>query len=291
MQKSNLLSSVRKILEAQGILVGAVPLSECNVTRAYLLDRCGIEKSGGAAIMLAVPYIVSDIAQSNKNNVSLYAVARDYHLFFEELSDTLLPRLQKDFPDSKFHVFADHSPIDERDAAVHAGLGIMGKNGLLITEKYGSFVFLGEIITDAPIDATEHLPATSPLPVCEECGLCLATCPVGCGNDKSEECLSALTQKKGELTDDEKTLLALHPLVWGCDTCQLACPHNQRVLQKNVNTEVKFFSEKLIPRIDEEVINGMSDKEFSSRAYAWRGKSTILRNVALKTSDGKEKIC
>ena len=279
MQRADLLSSVRQFLDGQGILVGAIPLTKCRITRGYLLDRFEIDKISGTAIMLAVPYIVSDVAKSNTNNVSLYAVARDYHLFFERLSDTLLPRLQEDFPNYKFKIFADHSPIDERDAAVRAGLGVMGSNGLLITEKYGSFVFLGELITNAPVGPSELLPSSEKLPTCEECGLCLAACPVGCAEGNRYGCLSALTQKKGVLTDKEKDILATHSLLWGCDLCQLACPHNQKVIQSNVNTSVEFFTEELIPSIDESIINSMSDKEFGSRAYAWRGKDTLLRNI------------
>ena len=291
MEKSSLLSSVKSILEPQGILVGAIPLRECNVTRSYLLDKCGIQKDRGTAIMLAVPYILSDIARSNDYNVSLYAVARDYHIFFKELADGILPILRHDFPDSDFYVFADHSPIDERDAAVRAGLGIKGLNGLLLTEKYGSFVFLGEIITNAPIEASDFLLATVPLPTCEECGLCLSACPMGCTVDSRVECLSSLTQKKGDLTGGEKEILRSHSLVWGCDTCQLACPHNQKIIENNVNTEVEFFLDSLLPRIDEEIINNMSDKEFSDRAYSWRGRNTILRNVKLKKVDKKEDVC
>ena len=291
MEKSSLLSSVKNILEPQGILVGAIPLSECNVTRSYLLDKIGIEKSRGTAIMLAVPYVLSDIARSPDHNVSLYAVARDYHIFFKELADAVLPIIQRDFPDYGFHVFADHSPIDERDAAVRAGLGIKGLNGLLLTEKYGSFVFLGEIITDAPILTTDFLPADAPLPTCEECRLCLSACPMGCAENNRVDCLSSLTQKKGELTDGEEEILRSHPLVWGCDACQLACPHNQQIIESNVNTEVEFFRKSLLPRIDETIINSMSDKEFSDRAYSWRGRNTILRNLNFKKVSKKEDIC
>ncbi|MBQ9161927.1 MAG: epoxyqueuosine reductase [Clostridia bacterium] len=290
MKNEDILSSVKNILTPQGILARAIPLSECRITKPYLLDKCGIATTDGTAIMLAVPYVVPNIAKG-KHNVSLYAAAKDYHLFFNRLSDTLLPRLRQEFPEADFAIFADHSPIDEIDAAVRAGLGVKGQNGLLLTREYGSFVFIGEIITSASPKLDGYIPRTAEMPKCSNCGRCLAACPAGCTSESRAGCLSAMTQKKGELTPDEQAALAAHPLVWGCDECQLACPINQKILSDNVSTDVDFFREKLTPLLDAKTVNSMSDDKFSSRAYAWRGKNTILRNLKLKNTNGKDSLC
>ena len=96
-----------------------------------------------------------------------------------------------------------------------AGLGVLGDNGLLITPRWGSFVFIGEIIT-----LSEAPPEPAPLKFCAHCGRCSAACP------SPDSCLSALTQKKGALSAGEEELIRRSGSVWGCDICQLACPCN-----------------------------------------------------------------
>ena len=252
-------------------LYGFLSLDDCKIIRPYLLERCGVTR--GSAVVFAVPYY-SPAVQNEKRNVSLYAVPRDYHLYFKELSQRFLTAAKKEFPLSKFELFSDHSPIDEVNAAAKTGLGIIGRNHLLITEKYSSFVFLGEIVTDLqlPSDPCE-------IRLCEDCGLCSERCPV----DLSlEECLSALTQKKGELTEKEKSKIRDHGLVWGCDRCQLACPHTKKAIEDGtVYSPVEFFCEKCLPELKIDDMEKMTDEDFCDRAYSWRGKETILRNLKL----------
>jgi epoxyqueuosine reductase len=202
----------------------------------------------------------------------------------KELEGVVLPSLRMAFPDHVFALFADHSPISEVDAAARAGLGIMGLNGLLITPDYGSFVFIGEIITDADYftvtgEEVPTFPDTPPL--CEGCGACLAACPMGCREGDRVRCLSALTQKKGKLTEDEIGDIRKGGLVWGCDACQLACPHNAAVIAEGKDTPVPYFREKRLNRIGSVDTTAMSDEDFSSRAYAWRGRAVITRNCRL----------
>lgn len=278
------------ILNDTGILCRPVPLEECRIIKPYLLQKQGIEPSCGTAFMLAVPYLIPQEAQNRERNLSLYAISRDYHLFFEELSKEILPLLRQHYPSAHFGLFADHSPIDEVDAAGRARLGVKGKNGMLITEEYGSFVFLGEIITDAKIeiDHKGYIPKGQPIPECLNCDRCALSCPSGCiGQDKSE-CLSSLTQKKGELGNEEYKKINAHKLVWGCDTCQLVCPHNASVLSSKISYAVDFFKEGVISRLSEQIIDAMSDSEFSKRAYSWRGKDVIKRNLMLHIDKEKE---
>lgn len=247
-----------------------IPLADCRIVRPYLLERSGIQD--GTVIPFAVPYL-SCAATDPARNLSAYAVPRDYHLFFRGLFDELIPRLCEEFPQNRFVGFADHSPIDEVDAAARAGLGIIGKNHLLITPRYASYVFLGEIVTDA------HLPCRSQSPLaCEACGSCMRQCPANtCGI-----CLSALTQKKGELTEEERALIVAHGSVWGCDLCQSVCPHAKRaVADGTAFSPIPFFSDSPISHLTADELDAMSDVEFSQRAYAWRGRKTIQRNLLL----------
>lgn len=212
------LDAVSPCLHEVGIdCFGIVRLADCRITRGYLLSRAGLSSDMGSVLMMALPYLAVD---DGPVNISRYAVPCDYHLVAETLSARLIARLTLLYPGARFAAFADHSPIDERHAAALAGLGVLGDHGLLITERYASYIFLCEIITDLPTDAVAE-----EIGYCAHCGACRSACPVGLDADR---CLSALTQKKGKLTDAETALLRRYALVWGCDRCQEACPHTTR---------------------------------------------------------------
>lgn len=267
------LDAVRPLLAAEGIDCAALlPLAACRITRAYLLERAGITPAAeGSVLMLALPYRSPDEAPPN---ISQYAIPPDYHAVTAALFRRLLPALSRYWPGAKFAGFADHSPIDERHAAAAAGLGIIGDHGLLITERYSSYVFLCEIITDLPTDTKAGEICT-----CTHCGACRAACPVALD---STRCLSALTQKKGELTEEEAAALVAHGSAWGCDLCQEACPHTRLALRTGaLYTSIPAFAADRIPQLTVAAIEAMDDDTFSRRAYAWRGRAVILRNLRL----------
>ncbi len=280
MKADTMLDTIRSRL---GTPACAIPLSCCKPAKGYLLNRAGIP-AAGTAILFAVPYVMTEDVHDPARNLSLYAISRDYHGYMQTLSETLIPDLAEAFPPHRFALFADHSPICEVDAAARAGLGVLGMNGLLITPDYGSFVFLGEVVTDADYETVTGTPIpdfpTEP-PLCEGCGACVAACPAGCRDGAREVCLSALTQKKGELTDGETHAIRQGRLVWGCDACQLACPHNIRVIREGRDTPIPYFHEERRIHLDTAALDAMSDSDFAARAYAWRGRAVIRRNMTL----------
>lgn len=262
-----MLATLRALFEARSVQYAeAIPFSYCRVINPRKLERLSFEPR--SAILFAIPYYAGEF---EGRNLSLYAIAQDYHLFFKSFSRELTDDLQKLYPTASFAAFADSSPIDERDAAAKAGLGVIGQNGLLLTEKYASFVFLGEILTDLSYETIGTKTEFS-VKTCEGCGKCLAACPKGSG-----ECLSALTQKKGRLTQEEIASLCRGKLVWGCDLCQTACPHAKSA-QK---TPIAFFKCALLPVLHEELLSAMSEEEFRLRAFSWRGREVLLRNLML----------
>ncbi len=266
------------LLENKLDCFGFLPLDACKINRPYLLERADI--SHGSVVLFAMPYYTP--ACDEKRNLSSYAVSRDYHLYFKMLSEQLLSILREEFPQHRFAAFADHSPIDERTAAATAGLGVLGKNGLLITEKYSSYVFLGEILTDATL-ACEPLPIQS----CLECGACKSACPLTMG--ECEECLSSLTQRKSALSSSEEETILKYGSVWGCDLCQEVCPHTKKAKQEGtVYTPISFFCENSLSVLTRSTLLAMDDEAFAARAYSWRGKEVILRNLAL--SEKKHEI-
>lgn len=280
MKATTMLDTIRSLL---GVPACAIPLSVCKPAKSYLLERAGIS-SEGTAVLFAVPYLVTADVADPRRNLSLYAVPRDYHGYMKELEATVLPSLSRAYPHNRFALFADHSPICEVDAAARAGLGVLGLNGLLITLDYGSFVFIGEIITDADYATVtgEEIPLfPSTPPLCEGCGACLGACPTGCREGERTRCLSALTQKKGELTQEETKSILSGGLVWGCDACQLACPHNTAIMKDGKDTPLPYFRTQRLNRLAAADVAAMSDADFSSRAYAWRGRAVIARNCHL----------
>lgn len=261
-----LMMRVSEIMKEEKIeLFAPVTLELCHIIKPYLLEKTGIRS--GTAIMIAVPYLTD---MSEFQNISLYAVPRDYHLYFKELFERVLPRLRDEYPGSLFAGFSDHSPIAEVYAAALAGLGLIGKNHLLITEKYSSFVFIGEILTDIETEFRNARYDT-----CEDCGACLHACPVGL---QAEKCLSALSQKKGELTGSEEEMLIKGGSAWGCDICQSVCTHTKN---KMCFGKIDFFKKKRLPKLDVKQLDLMADDEFAERAYSWRGRNVIRRNLEI----------
>lgn len=262
---------LKELLDARGIsLISSIPLSECKLMREYKLTRCGLDTGDNLCVyMIAVPYKCREVKSPS---ISEYAVCRDYHHFYNNLFLEITKKLEEKFEGYKFCGFADSSPIDEIHASARSGLGIIGKNNMLITEKYSSYVFLGEIITNYP----ESIFTLTEISECENCGACQRVCP----KQRYGVCLSALTQKKGVLSIEEENIIKKYGSAWGCDICQAVCPHTKKAINENsIYTNIDFFSEQLTPHPTRESIENMSDSEFALRAYSWRKKETIIRNL------------
>ena len=259
--------------------VAIVPLSRCKVLKEYLLSKNGFDLSANAVTML-IPYR----GKVQPCNLSVYASVKDYHLFVSDLASRLEGYMKERYPNAKFKMFADHSPIDEVHATCISGLGFIGDNGLLINEKYSSFVFLAECITDLTPEelGMEYAPDTG-IKECLHCGKCANACPAGCikkredvdGFNPKSLCLSAITQKKGELNEDECKMMVDNNTVWGCDICQNICPYT-----KNASySPIQFFNEDIISTLDSNLLKSLSDEAFAARPFAWRGRGVVERNV------------
>ena len=248
---------------------GALSIGDAQIINARLLEKENFVPR--SVLMFVIPYYAGETV-----NLSRYAAARDYHIFIKEITDRLIAGIKAEYPEANAKGYGDHSPINERSAALRAGLGILGDNGLLIHEKYGTYIFIGDVITDLSPELLFAKPAGA-VHFCEHCGKCKAACPTGILRGEGMDCLSAITQKKGELSESEKTLMRKYNTAWGCDICQTACPHNQ----KPEITPIAFFRESLIPHLTEEILSSMSKEDFSERAFAWRGRATVARNVEI----------
>ena len=158
--------------------------------------------------------------------VTRYALGRDYHKLMRKRLATLAKWIDEAVSGFEYRAFVDSAPVLERALAQRAGLGWIGKNNMLIHPKAGSFFFLGEIFTSAPLpvdDAfeTEH---------CGSCSACLEVCPtdafVGPHLLDARRCISYLTiELKGSIPEELRPQMGNR--VFGCDDCQLVCPWNK----------------------------------------------------------------
>lgn len=225
----------------------------------------------------AFPYFAGE----RPGNLSLYARGEDYHAVVVRRLNTVCEALAEQYPGESFFPSSDNSPLPEREAAWLAGIGLRGASGLLILPPYGTYVFLGTILTGAALE----LPERSPAPDCPRCGACRAACPAGAmgeGGPDVSRCLSELTQKKGALTGEEEARLKAHPLIWGCDFCQRACPFNAAPAL----SPLPEFSTDLVDSLENADLEGLTNRTFrekyGGRAFAWRGPGPLRRNLELK---------
>ncbi len=222
------------------------------------------------SIQSAVIFLIPYNAGQQTTNLSVYAQPRDYHLYGKELFERFARYLDERGEDLGFLGYTDSSPIDERDAALKAGLGVLGKNGLLNHPIYGSFVFIGALL----LSRAQKSVSAREIGSCRACGACERACPTGAILDpKREECLSSLTQKK-TWTEEEAARMASVPCKWGCDLCQNACPMNRNVAE----TPIEFFRHDHIPMLSQEVTE-LDEPAFLARAFSWRGREVLKRNL------------
>ena len=217
-------------------------------------------------IVMLFPYYLGEDKYTDIN-ISRYAVVKDYHLAINEAVKSGLQKLRDEYPDEQFVFFTDNSPIPEVQAALNAGLGVNGKNRLLINKEYGSWFFISEIVTTMQLPAAEKTESH-----CLNCGKCIAACPTHALTEdgfQKELCLSDITQRKGELTPEQRELIKKIGCAWGCDICQTVCPMNR-------NAKIKP-SEIFLDGIE----TTAKTDNISDRAYAWRGEKVIKRNLEI----------
>jgi len=169
---------------------------------------------------------IEDAVGTSEGGVARYARGRDYHKVIKRRLHALCDALRERFPVESFRAFTDTAPIMEREHALRAGLGWIGKHTLLIDPDLGSYTLLGGILT------TLHLePPVEQRRVADHCGTC-TRCIDACPTDAitpyavdASRCISYLTIEHRSPIDP-----SLHePMgrwLFGCDVCQEVCPHN-----------------------------------------------------------------
>lgn len=258
-------------IEAREILQESNP---CPFTAADIDERLmgTTDFIARSAIVCLFPY---HVPHEGPTNLSRYTWATDYHLVVTGYLQRLVDELKTTAPDALFSIHCDTSPLADRYMAYLAGLGFYGKNKCFINPTWGSYIVIGTVLT-----TLEFEPNTPMTDTCMRCNRCIASCLGQCLNDNEfnyATCKSYLTQKKGDLTDDEQAIIRKSPLLFGCDVCQEVCPHN-----KDLPTTPIIEFQSIEPYVDVEELESMTNKEFKAkhghRAFSWRGKKILIRN-------------
>jgi epoxyqueuosine reductase len=181
-----------------------------------------------SVVMVALNYYspASHVHDPGVGKISRYAWGDDYHVILSERLELLWQWMLKEFPGTQGKWYVDTGPVMEKAWAQRGGIGWLGKHGNIITREFGSWVFLGEIITTLELEPDQ--PAVDH---CGTCTLCIEACPTDAIVEPSvvdsNRCLSYLTiehrgEIRGEVTEQ------FDGWIYGCDVCQDVCPWNNK---------------------------------------------------------------
>lgn len=163
--------------------------------------------------------------------IAQYAYGEDYHTRLKRMMFSLMAAIKEKYPDFEGRPFVDTAPISDRHWAVRAGLGWIGRNTLFVHPRYGSYCFLGEIVTSAVADNYDKMYSVSQ---CGECNRCVQACPnnaiktssFGTAMVDARRCTSYNTIENRADTLPEG--LDTKGYAFGCDICQSVCPYNRQ---------------------------------------------------------------
>ncbi len=217
--------------------------------------------------------------------IAYYAHYDDYHDFLLKLLRQLAEQIAKEINNKwQYRLYVDTGPVLEREIAMQAGLGFIGKNTTLINPQLGSFFWLSEIICDLDLPPKVYSPQSGQ-GGCGLCQRCLVACPTGALTAPyqldARLCISYLTiEHRGAIPEKLRPLL--ENWVFGCDICQLVCPWNKRVEEAKLSKLVAK-PELAAPHLLE--LASLTPDDFRERFRStpvWRAKySGFMRNVMI----------
>ncbi|MFS0557795.1 tRNA epoxyqueuosine(34) reductase QueG [Brevibacillus sp. 179-C9.3 HS] len=211
----------------------------------------------------------------------------DYHHVLRDKLDKLTRFIMELEPGARIESMVDTGALSDRAVAERAGIGFVGKNCAIITPEFGSWVYLGELVTNLP------LPSDQPIEEgCGDCNICVDACPTGAlvqgGQLDAQRCVAYLTQVKDFIPDEFRGKIGNR--LYGCDTCQTVCPKNRRIDNDHhveFQPDPEIAKPLLIPLLQ------MSNKEFKEKfgqsSSSWRGKKPIQRNAILALAHFKDR--
>jgi epoxyqueuosine reductase len=219
------------------------------------LDPTLLVEDAKSVVSLLLNYYPSETQEGDGFKISKYAYGQDYHFVIKEKLKELLFSIQEHIGDVSGRVFVDSAPVLDKAWAAKSGLGWIGKNSNLITQKVGSFYFIAELILDLDLEydyaTTDH---------CGSCTACMDACPteaiIAPYVVNGSKCISYFTiELKENIPQEMKG--KFDDWAFGCDTCQDVCPWNRFSKAHseplfNPNPEVLTMSKKEWLEITEE---------------------------------------
>ncbi|WP_019393996.1 tRNA epoxyqueuosine(34) reductase QueG [Priestia filamentosa] len=242
------------------------------------------------AIAVAYPSKMKDAPRGTKEDRrGIFCRAswgHDYHNVLRDRLNKLEAFITEKVPGARLKSMVDTGELSDRAVAERAGIGWSGKNCAIITPEFGSYVYLGEMITTLPFEPDQPVEDG-----CGTCNKCIDVCPTGAlvqgGQLNSNRCIAFLTQTKGFLPDEFRTKIGNR--LYGCDTCQTVCPENKGKdfhLHAELEPDPEIAKPKLKPLLQ------MSNREFKEKyghvSGSWRGKKPIQRNAIIALAHFKD---
>ena len=209
----------------------------------------------------------------------------DYHYVLQDKLDKLAKGIEELTADFEYKGMVDTGALVDTAVARRAGIGFIGKNGLVISKEFGSYMFLGELITNLDIEPDQPVDYG-----CGDCNRCVTACPTSCligdGTMNAKRCLSFQTQDKGIM--DLEFRKKIKTVIYGCDICQICCPYNKG-LDNPLATEIdpELAHPELLPFL--ELSNGQFKEKFGHIAGSWRGKNILQRNAIIALANANDR--
>jgi epoxyqueuosine reductase len=236
----------------------------------------------GSVVMLGMNYgpesnPLENLAQRSRGSISVYARHRDYHQLIKGRLKTMAGRL-KAKSGSEVKVFVDTAPLMEKPLAAAAGIGWQGKHTNIVSRAFGSWLFLGAILTEAVLPPDE-----AEIDRCGSCRACLDACPTAAFPAPyrldARRCISYLTiENRGPIPQEFRK--AMGNRIYGCDDCLAVCPWNKfaqatREMKLKAREDLQSPSLAELARLDEAAFR----EKFSASPVKRIGRDRFLRNV------------
>ncbi|MFT6638477.1 MAG: epoxyqueuosine reductase [Flavobacterium sp.] len=242
------------------------------------LDPTKLVDDAKSVISLLLNYYPSELQNPESYQVSKYAYGQDYHFVIKDKLKDLLRFIQENIGEVSGRAFVDSAPVLDKAWAAKSGLGWVGKNSNLITQKVGSFYFIAELIIDLDLEYD--------LPVSDHCGTCTA-CINACPTEAivspyivdGSKCISYFTiELKENIPTEVKG--KFNDWMFGCDICQDVCPWNKfskphREPLFSPNKELISFAKKDWEEITQETFQ----KVFKNSAVKRTKLDGFVRNI------------
>ena len=243
-------------------------------------------------ISIAVAYpskMTNRVVSKNGERRGIFSRASwgmDYHIVLRERLKKLEAYIIERVPGALCKSMVDTGELADRAVAERAGIGWSGKNCAVITPEFGSYVYLGEMITNLPFDSDTPMEDQ-----CGTCNKCIEACPTGAlvqgGQINAQACISFLTQTKGMIAEEFHSKMGNR--LYGCDSCQTACPANKGKdfhFHPEVEPEPEIAKPLLKPIL--KLSNRQFKEKFGHVSGAWRGKNPIQRNAMIALAHFKD---